>query len=1200
MLIRISGGSSGIKEYLEHGQKSDRYYFRDELDTRAILNGDLETTDAIINTVDDRRDKYLHITLAFKEDSIPEEMLKNISQEFREFYFKAYNDDELHYYAEAHLPKIKSYLNAKTGEMIERKPHIHIVVPTINLINGKPVFPSTKINIKFIDAFQEHINSKYGLASPKNNPRYKINENSELISRYKGDGFKGKNREFREQIFDEIIAKKIGSFPELKLHLEQSGYAVKIRNEGKSADKEYYNIIGKDGTSLNLRDKVFQAEFLSKSIQDKIESMKSDMVYVEPAKNGKKTDYEYQELLTAWNDYKAYEYKYLNSASELERNRFNKLPVEMKKKYILLKQNEFYKDIDNAIRRDIAEHGTNGREELEQNYSNATTGNIRAADETIADIGDTLKRSDANQASFVGRERRQRIAERYARIIGRDQSEVRRNPTDFTQYQYQIGKYNPVDEISNRIKLTTVEIRELAVKYNAEIQADVLLELLEKTHGVNPELYRLTKDQNGADRVGCGSRNLNITDFCVKEMHLSLKQSIDVLNNVYNMQQDINREPGCRKRHLYLSQEYREWFKEYKAERARIFTKHKDDFKSKRIEIIAKYQDKIAAVKANESITYKSKREQTNVLKIDKLLELESLSKAKAAADIVLRGEYNLEMQKAYRTFLVSKANNGDEASLTELKRLRIKFEDIAKSGAVNYVDRYQEYKLNITYKVDDNGVINYQHNGKTIIQDHGKRVSIVKRSDENVKLILDLAVQKFGANIALTGSESFRRRAVEVAVKNNCKINFTDEFSKSHYKKLITDYKANYEQLNANKQALFAGKPQTLFVSGIGHKQVISNNGRCSKATALEFTNPRNGAKYEVSGYRINFAANNLVKGQFVEVKLDSANDIVVRSSDLEREIRKARTKHIEQNRQIFLEQVKSDYGIIEPKAEYVGKLLTFGEYKGKFYAVIASMDGKTNKVWNNELKTLFAKQGIIKGSMVSVVVPDTRTVEVQLAEKRISIKSAVNIMSDILLDVDIQSYGKKYHSEYLGRVVQVKPVTLKSGRETHVVLFSDNLSGECKSIYVDNINSLKANDFAYLGETGFNRYDILQLNDKIETKRMELIGGNDNKSAVIGEISRMGLKDIRGNEVFFVELRTDVGVITKYGDKVRAEIEALGLRVGDGVMIEDKEQVLTIKKEQHLIVVSKLDKDIDNVVELQLEKIIETIEPQLLIEID
>lgn len=172
MLIRISGGEFGIKDYLENGQKQGRDYSRDELDERIILDGDLNLTDAIINKMDNNGDKYLHITLAFKEDEIPPKTLKAITQDFKEFTFSVFNDDEYSFYAEAHLPKIKSYTHAKTCELVERKPHIHIVIPKHNLHSGESLNPFGLVErqVKYLEAIQETLNNRYGLAaSPKDN-----------------------------------------------------------------------------------------------------------------------------------------------------------------------------------------------------------------------------------------------------------------------------------------------------------------------------------------------------------------------------------------------------------------------------------------------------------------------------------------------------------------------------------------------------------------------------------------------------------------------------------------------------------------------------------------------------------------------------------------------------------------------------------------------------------------------------------------------------------------------------------------------------------------------------------------------------------------------------------------------------------------------------------------------------------------------
>ncbi|MDF4825590.1 relaxase, partial [Vibrio parahaemolyticus] len=111
MLIRVGGGKGGIKEYLEEGIKNGRDYSRDELDERVILDGDLSLTNDIIQSMETEGEKYLHITLSFKEDHIDNATLHAITQEFKAFAMTAYQEDEYSFYAEAHLPKIKSYVD---------------------------------------------------------------------------------------------------------------------------------------------------------------------------------------------------------------------------------------------------------------------------------------------------------------------------------------------------------------------------------------------------------------------------------------------------------------------------------------------------------------------------------------------------------------------------------------------------------------------------------------------------------------------------------------------------------------------------------------------------------------------------------------------------------------------------------------------------------------------------------------------------------------------------------------------------------------------------------------------------------------------------------------------------------------------------------------------------------------------------------
>lgn len=83
MLIRVGGGNAGIGDYLKHGIKNGREHTRDELDHRVILEGNLEATELIINGMNTNAERYLHITLSFKEDHIDNETLSNITSEFK-------------------------------------------------------------------------------------------------------------------------------------------------------------------------------------------------------------------------------------------------------------------------------------------------------------------------------------------------------------------------------------------------------------------------------------------------------------------------------------------------------------------------------------------------------------------------------------------------------------------------------------------------------------------------------------------------------------------------------------------------------------------------------------------------------------------------------------------------------------------------------------------------------------------------------------------------------------------------------------------------------------------------------------------------------------------------------------------------------------------------------------------------------------
>lgn len=264
MLIRVRGYNTGAQEYLEEGTKAGREFTRDALDHRVILDGDLDLTRIIYNSIQDKgQDRYLSITLAFREDHIPNETLENIAQEFKQFMMYAYRSDEFNFYAEAHVPKIRSIKDKKSGDLVERKPHIHIIIPKKNLLSGTifdPVGSNYAQSEKHLEAFQEYVNQKYKLSSPRDHVRANIKDAASVLSRYNGDDFYGKNREFKQGLVKQVIEQGVQTRDDFYKLVSKHG-ETRIRNASKPNEYIAVKLLG-DAKFTNLKDTIFHDDFI--------------------------------------------------------------------------------------------------------------------------------------------------------------------------------------------------------------------------------------------------------------------------------------------------------------------------------------------------------------------------------------------------------------------------------------------------------------------------------------------------------------------------------------------------------------------------------------------------------------------------------------------------------------------------------------------------------------------------------------------------------------------------------------------------------------------------------------------------------------------------------------------------------------------------------------------------------------------------
>jgi hypothetical protein len=758
MLVRIHGGQSGIADYLENGQKQGREQSRDELDERVILDGDLELTDAFINSMDKRGDRYLHITLAFKEDEVSPETLQAITQDFKRFAMTAFEADEFNFYAEAHLPKIKSTLHRKTGALVERKPHIHIVIPQQNVLSGQNLNPFGRVEQQtaFIDAFQEFTNARYGLASPKDNRRIEFTDASEMISRYKGDVFEGQGRALKERLLSDLLDQDIRDYERFKTLL--SGYGqIRVRNSGGLT--EYLNVKPDEAAKgINLKDYVFSREFIEKSQDEKraflVRETRPESATYERAGEATPPQDRYRDLLREWHEIRAYEIKYLNSGH--------------KKGYAA------YKEADpeqrQAILKDLAER-------FYRKHRKGLEADLEKAQEPP-------EREPAQEETQEATERSQR---RQDNVVSQLQAEQ--------EVKAQAEKAARAEEFKT-IKL--------------ELEASRLLAHLSQTHGVIPDKYIITKGKDGGDRIKAGTRNLNVADFLTQEMRMSFKEAAPILRAVYAEQKGFEKAEPRQKPDKQLWGAFKTFDQTQQKKRTLDWAIQREREKQRRAEIRAGYQAERRKLKDDWFPSAGERKTALSLARMERVARDMTLSEAIKVERQSLKDRYGKPYQTRYENFVLSEAARGEAAALDALRRQRKNDPD---RPAVNaYRSQNSEAKAaqadakhteslfkNLTYQTDGDGNVIYfadKAKKKVLVVDRAEQVQVEDlKNRKAIEIGLRLAVQKFGTHLKVEGTDEFKQQTVMTALKMSLQVTFDDPRMNAELEQLRGQRQENRER---------------------------------------------------------------------------------------------------------------------------------------------------------------------------------------------------------------------------------------------------------------------------------------------------------------------------------------------------------------------------------------------------------------------
>lgn len=271
MFVKYSKGTYGVVDYLKLGVSKDRDFSRDEMDIRQVLHGNIEELDIILNKYNKpyaKGDNYKHFVITFEDINTLNSDIKNITNEFKEFSMSGYKDDELYFYAEAHIPKLKGY-PFMSGEYNSRKPHVHVIIPVFNLYTGNKGY-NFNINTfnyrKYLDLFSKKMNYKYNLNSPFEPENKKLfKTKSDQIFRKTGSIYKNKDFLIKEKVLELIISKNIKNHKELgniiKLYINNIEDVV-IGDLNKEILILKFNYLAQNKKEIALRDYCFSKEFL--------------------------------------------------------------------------------------------------------------------------------------------------------------------------------------------------------------------------------------------------------------------------------------------------------------------------------------------------------------------------------------------------------------------------------------------------------------------------------------------------------------------------------------------------------------------------------------------------------------------------------------------------------------------------------------------------------------------------------------------------------------------------------------------------------------------------------------------------------------------------------------------------------------------------------------------------------------------------
>jgi len=787
MIVRQGGGNSGIAEYLEKGAKFDRHYSRDELDRRIIIDGDLDITDAIINSIQNKdQERYLHITLSFNEPEVTVEKMQSVYEDYKKILLSAYQSDEINTYAEIHWPKTQQLLDKTTGKMYDRYPHIHMVIPKQNLLTGRYANPTGlyERNINIWGAIQEDVNNRHGLKSPAHNPRISIENYKAVLARHKVGQFKGSFGETKKNIFDAVDSRNIRTWDDFKKLVSEYG-DLNIRNEGLESEYLAVKIPG-NSRFTNLRNPIFSKEYIEHRVLPR-----------EPL-----THYQISNRLKQW-ELISRELKYIEDAGSVIKKQYRAMDKDGREKFLKQREAKFY-----------ARYEVSEPERKERTFR---SGDFKSGREAKTD-----KRSlyGLPPRHLVHDRDGRRTARRTDLFLSADESVV----LQFIETNGNDGLHGTLHsetgimENKESIKSVTGQIvfdheeRRVIAKNNElehfreirrNLNPEAVLAYAQAHYLINPEKHKSSKAKDGSARINFGVNNYNVSDFFTKGLGLTWEETKPILLSLYEAQ--LNKEHprpvsnDTIKNMLvkFEDSEYPFKIDLHKLEMEKLKKREREALHR----INEQYRYNVSLIYAKVSsyaernkrraleaffklvleeelkVEINAERERINQLKYPFSEHFKSYLAQEQVMDMSIIDELKerfgykateREEQNGFASGRPFEMLNGREAS----RRAKLMAE-LAAQGKPHTKYGYSFKDLRPEQKKES---VVFYHDFEKLFEAKADKVLVLGKPDvDKTATALAYSLQRFGNPLDITGSNAFKEQVVDVAARSGLEVTFTD-----------------------------------------------------------------------------------------------------------------------------------------------------------------------------------------------------------------------------------------------------------------------------------------------------------------------------------------------------------------------------------------------------------------------------------------